>query len=66
MILPTIIPAAAFQARIIEATEDLQRAMFVYLIASSGADTSTLTPILSPTLFVPREGDPPPVPGTLP
>ncbi|CAG7851075.1 SubName: Full=Uncharacterized protein {ECO:0000313/EMBL:CCA72196.1} [Serendipita indica DSM 11827] len=48
---------AAFQARILEATEDLQRAVFNYLVASSDASGPTLYPQLSTSLFVPRDGD---------
>lgn len=33
----TPLAAAAFQARILESTEDLQRAMFSYLVAASDA-----------------------------
>lgn len=48
---------ATFQAKILEATEDLQRTMLNYIIVASDASGSHLNPLLSPTLAVPREGD---------
>ncbi|KAG8847887.1 hypothetical protein FRB91_011356, partial [Serendipita sp. 411] len=55
-----------FQAKILEATEDMQRALLTYMVTASNATYATMYPLLLPGLLVPREGDANPQPGPVP